>query len=209
MIVLGLPVRRVIDDGGDGEGGGDVAPGVEVHLVEAGDPAREHEVGRALVAAVLAARFGLAGARIAAPPEGGKPRLEGRPRGPFFNIAHSGGAVVVAVAADRDVGVDIERIRPVSRDLEEAALGARERETVAAAAAAGDDAAFFRLWTAKEAFMKLEGAGLAIPPRALRVDLGRRLVLDVRTGVRRPFASARDGPLVIAWMAGAPASSAP
>src|SRR5690349_23768292 len=43
--------------------------------------------------------------------ETGKPRVE--PRSPLhFNLTHSGDRALVAVATEREVGVDIERIDP-------------------------------------------------------------------------------------------------
>ena len=96
----------------------------------------------------------------------GKPRLErdgrdGRP--PIgFNLSHSGGRFVVAIALDREPGVDIERVRP-RRDLEGLArrfFSPAEQAEVGAAPDPLD--AFYRLWTRKEAVIKADGRGVGI-----------------------------------------------
>lgn len=100
----------------------------------------------------------------------GKPLLPG---GPSFSLSHSGERVLIAVSARGRVGVDVERIRPVRR-LE--ALAARwlapgERAWLAAAGEGGVEAAFFDVWTRKEAFAKALGSGLATPFRSFSVDM--------------------------------------
>jgi 4'-phosphopantetheinyl transferase len=91
--------------------------------------------------------------------DGGKPRLE--PPAPLrFNLSHSGDVAVVAVATEREVGVDVERVE--ERDVERLArrmfLAAEQ-----AAVAEADDAllAYHQHWVAKEAFAKATGKGLA------------------------------------------------
>jgi 4'-phosphopantetheinyl transferase len=89
-----------------------------------------------------------------------KPRLE--PRSPLrFNLSHSGDRALVAVATEREVGVDIERIRPdrdVARLTKRIFLGGERAATLEA-----DDPllAYHRHWVAKEAFAKATGKGLA------------------------------------------------
>lgn len=93
----------------------------------------------------------------------GKPALDDAAHGgaPRFNLAHSGEVVAVALCADADVGVDLERRRPL-RDLPrlvERALTPAERalyESWATDGAAPDEA-FLRAWTVKEARLKTLG----------------------------------------------------
>ena len=91
--------------------------------------------------------------------ETGKPRLE--PRSPLrFNLTHSGDRALVAVAVEREVGVDIERIepgRPVERLARRIFLGGERAATMEA-----DDPtlAYHRHWVAKEAFAKATGRGV-------------------------------------------------
>lgn len=77
------------------------------------------------------------------------------------------GLVAVALCGRNRVGVDVERIRAelVDDDLLALALHPDER----AAAPGVDVAAFFELWTRKEAVLKALGVGLAIRPAALSV----------------------------------------
>jgi 4'-phosphopantetheinyl transferase len=79
-----------------------------------------------------------------------------------FNLSHSGDWAVLAVAVDRAVGVDIERIKPMA-DL--AKLTARffvtgEHQRIMQLAEADRAIAFFRTWTCKEAYLKATGEGL-------------------------------------------------
>jgi 4'-phosphopantetheinyl transferase len=71
-----------------------------------------------------------------------------------FNLSHSGELALCAVASDREVGVDVKRVRavPEMRRIVERFFPGEE---------AGDPAAFFRLWTRREAFVKATGRGLA------------------------------------------------
>ena len=86
----------------------------------------------------------------------GKPRLD--PRSLLqFNVSHSGSAAMIAVARETDVGVDVEQIKP--RDRREGV--ARRVFTDAERDAIDGDAAFFRHWVAKEAFVKATGRGMA------------------------------------------------
>jgi 4'-phosphopantetheinyl transferase len=93
--------------------------------------------------------------------EHGKPRLAGG--GPRFSVSHSATLALVAVSAERDVGVDVEDLRPVPRA---AALAERLFAKADAQRFADDppdvrDLRFLRTWTAIEAIVKAEGTGLA------------------------------------------------
>lgn len=82
-----------------------------------------------------------------------------------FNLSHSGEYTLYAFSADREVGVDIERIRPVT-DLEKIAAQVFTRKEHALIASVPDDektASFFRLWARKEALVKGAGHGLSSP----------------------------------------------
>jgi 4'-phosphopantetheinyl transferase len=100
-----------------------------------------------------------------------------------FNLSHSGALALIAVARGRQVGVDVERLRPLA-DLEDVAARvctAREREALAALAKPQRERAFLTLWTRKEALAKMVGEGV----RALSPDArgeargGRCRLVDV------------------------------
>jgi len=95
----------------------------------------------------------------------GKPALAD-PSSPLsFNLSHSGDLALVAVTLDREVGIDIERVRP-RRDLER--LAGRALDPAAAAAVRGAApaerlVAFHEAWTRREAIAKCLGTGLGGP----------------------------------------------
>ena len=95
----------------------------------------------------------------------GKPYLAS-PAGPpaiHFNLSHSGALALCAVTRGRDVGVDVERIRPVSAWREIAARYFSRREFEVLCAWPDDRAleAFFWGWTRKEAYSKALGQGVS------------------------------------------------
>ena len=99
--------------------------------------------------------------------EHGKPELASGPQRLSFNLSHSGGLALIAVAADREVGVDIERIDS-GRNL--APLARRGLDPTAAATVlaappgAERTAAFYDAWVRREALVKCHGGGLGNPP---------------------------------------------
>jgi 4'-phosphopantetheinyl transferase len=85
---------------------------------------------------------------------GGKPVARG---GPHFNLSHTDGLALIALSASREVGVDVERVRPV-RGAEAIARRFFSRDDARAVAEAGEDdrdLLFHRLWVAHEARVKL------------------------------------------------------
>jgi 4'-phosphopantetheinyl transferase len=95
----------------------------------------------------------------------GKPHLASRADAPTicFSMSHSGEFALCAVAKGRDIGVDIERIRPVSAWREIAARYFSKREHEALCFLSDDRAleAFFQGWTRKEAYSKALGQGIS------------------------------------------------
>lgn len=93
----------------------------------------------------------------------GKPQLGGRHGQPVgFNVSHADGYALLAVTSGCDIGVDIERIRPLT-DLERLAdmvFSPVERTALAALPAGDKVGAFFSAWTRKEAYLKARGDGL-------------------------------------------------
>jgi 4'-phosphopantetheinyl transferase len=101
----------------------------------------------------------------------GKPLLAS---GPSFSMAHSGNWVLIGVAADGRLGVDVEAPREITDmdDLAETVFSAEELAEFRSVPAAEKTRAFFRGWTRKEAFVKAIGGGLSIPLREFSVSLG-------------------------------------
>jgi 4'-phosphopantetheinyl transferase len=93
--------------------------------------------------------------------------------GVTFNISHSGGIALLAFTRAREIGVDVEQLRPDS-DLEAIArrfFSAREQSQLAALPAEQKVDAFFRCWTRKEAYIKATGDGLSLPLGQFDVSL--------------------------------------
>jgi 4'-phosphopantetheinyl transferase len=91
----------------------------------------------------------------------GKPYLPAFPR-VKFNLSHSKGRALVVIAEDVEVGVDIERIRPMPdwERIAERYLPPGDAEALAEAAAPDREREFFRRWTRAEALWKASGLGL-------------------------------------------------
>jgi 4'-phosphopantetheinyl transferase len=86
-----------------------------------------------------------------------------------FNLAHSGRTALLALAPDRPVGVDLEFQRS---DVDPLAVGrlvfsVPEMQQLERLAARERIEHFFRLWTAKEAVLKMLGAGFSLEARSI------------------------------------------
>ena len=95
----------------------------------------------------------------------GKPRLADEAM--RFSVSHSAEIALFAFSQAREVGVDIEAVRPIESADAIAAHILSQRERRAYAAARDKVAAFLRFWTRKEALAKAIGEGLSIPPEKL------------------------------------------
>jgi len=82
-----------------------------------------------------------------------------------FNLAHSAELTLIAVTRGCEVGVDLERVRPVRHAYEIAARNFHPSEQAAIRTADATElpAAFMRIWTRKEAVLKAVGSGLRYP----------------------------------------------
>jgi 4'-phosphopantetheinyl transferase len=123
--------------------------------------------------------------------EKGKPYLASAPE-IRFNLAHSREVALVAVALDVEVGVDVERVRPLR---EYAAIAQRYFPEGNTAPTSVRE--FFRHWTRFEALLKAHGAGLygagAMPPGAWSVT-------EIDAGPRFTAALAVEGPVPMVMM---------
>ena len=110
-----------------------------------------------------------------------------------FNLSHSDNLALVAVARGREVGVDVERVRPVS-DM--AGIAARffsplERQALDRVAPDQRLRAFFATWVAKEAYLKACGDGLIRALRDFDVTIGEEAQLRLLVVRDRPGDEAR------------------
>lgn len=87
-------------------------------------------------------------------------------RTPRFNLSHSAGWAMFALAWDCEVGIDLESTTRLKRDVDGLAglaarvLSASELTIWQALPETARDAAFLRAWTRKEAYAKATGQGL-------------------------------------------------
>jgi medium-chain acyl-[acyl-carrier-protein] hydrolase len=124
----------------------------------------QYIVGRALLRCLLAAHVRQAPQELRfAYAAAGKPLL--RDHGLQFNLAHSGGLALLALAGRRAVGVDVEHLnRPIEITcIADRYFNPEEQAVLKAEPAAERLPAFFRAWTRKEAYMKATGQGLSMP----------------------------------------------
>jgi 4'-phosphopantetheinyl transferase len=91
-----------------------------------------------------------------------------------FNLTHSHGLALLAVTRGRDLGVDVERLRDMERDgepLAERFFSPREAAALRSLPPELRREAFFHCWTRKEAYIKANGKGLALPLDQFDVSL--------------------------------------
>ena len=105
----------------------------------------------------------------------GKPLLRAPLHGAAlrFSLTHSGSLALVAVTRGREVGVDIEHVRPVKDVLGVAAsfFSPKERDALARIAQDYRLRAFLATWVLKEAYLKACGEGLLRSPNAFDVTI--------------------------------------
>ncbi|MDM5187175.1 4'-phosphopantetheinyl transferase superfamily protein [Bacillus sp. DX4.1] len=80
-----------------------------------------------------------------------------------FNLSHAGKWVVIALSTNESIGVDVEKMEPI--DIWEVATFFSIAEQRYLKGLVGEEAehAFYRIWTAKESFLKCIGRGLSQP----------------------------------------------
>lgn len=133
-------------------------------------------VGRAVLRAILA-RY------LAVPPDRvglcygprGKPALapSHAVAGLRFNLAHSDGLALYALALGREIGVDLERLRPeiATESVAENFFSPAEVTILQGLGVERRARAFFDCWTRKEAYIKARGDGLWLPLDGFEVSL--------------------------------------
>jgi 4'-phosphopantetheinyl transferase len=80
-----------------------------------------------------------------------------------FSITHTGDYVAVALTANARVGIDIEHARSKADlvALSKRILSTKDRRIFTTLPVADSLAAFFRIWTRKEAYLKARGEGIS------------------------------------------------
>jgi 4'-phosphopantetheinyl transferase len=90
-----------------------------------------------------------------------------------FNISHTHGSAIFAFCHEFEIGIDIEHIER-DADFDGVALKVfttMEQNMLRQLNGREKRRGFFRLWTAKEAFMKATGRGFSLDPSAIETSL--------------------------------------
>jgi len=134
-------------------------------------------IGRGLLRALL-------GRYVRCAPEGirfrygikGKPALACGKLKTHFSVAYSAGRALYAISEDRELGVDLELVRPLS-DMESIAqqfFTPTECRDLTSVPRDQRTEAFFSCWTRKEAYAKATGYGLSVPLNRFEVSVNLR-----------------------------------
>ncbi len=123
-------------------------------------------VTRALLRTILGGYLGTAAERLQFDyGQHGKPAIAEPQNGSSlrFNLSHSQNLTVFAVARDRDLGIDLEFIRPIAEaeQIAKRYFSLRENAIFQALSPSQKSAGFFHHWTRKEAYLKAVGNGVA------------------------------------------------
>ena len=130
--------------------------------------------GRGLLRTILARYLDIAPERLRFRyGAGGKPVLADAAVPLRFNLSHAGRLVLYALAWGREIGVDLEHIRPdVAAELiAERHFSPWENAQLRSLPAGERAEGFFNCWTRKEAYVKARGEGLALPLNGFDVSL--------------------------------------
>ena len=138
------------------------------------DPPSSASAGRSLVGRLrcILATYARSEPRSLALQAGphGKPELVGPGQDIPFNLAHTEGLALLAIAGSGRVGSDAEVVRVgiEMEDMSRRFFAPTEADEILALAPEARLAAFFACWTRKEVFVKALGTGLSVP-----LDLSR------------------------------------
>lgn len=114
-----------------------------------------------------------------------------------FNLSHSHGRALVAVTRGREVGIDLEQVRPTldATRLAQRFLSPGEQGFISKAEPADRHERFLQVWVAREAAGKAEGSGITLPLKndSMEIDLSR--------GEGRFSSEAGEPPIIIRFVA--------
>jgi 4'-phosphopantetheinyl transferase len=130
---------------------------------------------------------------------GGKPKLGEPHRAIEFNVSHSREIALIALARNIAVGIDVEAVRDdfIVGDVARVAFSTRELERFQAMPSGKQRLEIFRIWTAKEAYLKASGKGLSVAPNSLEADALPVQLLDVRDGFAAALATAEHAAITL------------
>ncbi|MBL3658500.1 4'-phosphopantetheinyl transferase family protein [Fulvivirga sediminis] len=95
----------------------------------------------------------------------GKPYLT---NGPFFSISHSSDYVICATSTNEEIGIDIERKRPLSIEAFQRQFSETEWKRIMSSKHKNDE--LLKYWCTKEAFLKKIGQGLEVDMKEVQIE---------------------------------------
>lgn len=110
----------------------------------------------------------------------GKPYLPARINDIHFNLSHSSFLAAIAVSRVKEVGIDIEEIRPIKEDIAKRFFSEAENEGLGRLPPDDRLRGFYNVWTRKEALIKALGSGLSTPLDSFDVSVDDREEVRVR-----------------------------
>jgi len=153
-----------------------------------GDDGRRWAAARAALRVLIGERAGLPARQVEfIHGPHGKPHVDG---GPCFNLSHAGGIALIALADEREVGIDVERTDRRSHAILRALT---ETERVALGERPGH-LDLMRIWCRKEALAKATGGGLRWAPERFDTTApGGYALSDLEAGTGYVAALALEG----------------
>ena len=125
----------------------------------------EHQLGRKLLILGLKELYGIEEHKLAdlqfTTGIHGKPCLKDFPQ-IHYNISHTDGMVICGFS-DREIGVDVERMRPYGDGILRKVLSESENRYISELPQKEREENFFKIWTLKESYGKAVGCGIAMP----------------------------------------------
>ncbi|HDR6245758.1 TPA: 4'-phosphopantetheinyl transferase superfamily protein [Bacillus cereus] len=88
-----------------------------------------------------------------------------------FNISHSGKWVMLALSTNESIGIDVEKIGIINTEETSCFFHEIEQRYLKKLTKKEAQYAFYRIWTAKESFLKCIGSGLSQPLNTFIVPL--------------------------------------
>lgn len=88
-----------------------------------------------------------------------------------FNLSHSGNLVICAVS-NETVGCDVEQIGNYHEGVVRRFFSEKEKTYLENTEESKREQAFFRIWTARESYMKLTGEGMRLELSEFEVEVG-------------------------------------
>lgn len=117
--------------------------------------------------------------------EYGKPYVKNLPV--HFSISHSGSMAVCAVS-NNEIGIDIEKIRPIRIKAAEKFASPEELRYIKS-----NQNGFFEIWTLKEAYFKCIGTGLGADIKDVSFNVTNDKIICSEIGYKLSFYEAADG----------------